>query len=32
MAKKNTQQPQAHCKTMIGGQARIEGIMLLGPE
>ena len=32
MAKKNTQQPQEQFKTMIGGQALIEGIMMLGPE
>ncbi len=30
--KKNTQQPQEQFKTMIGGQALIEGIMMLGPE
>ena len=28
MAKKNTQQPQEQFKTMIGGQALIEGIMM----
>ena len=32
MAKKNTQQPQEQFKTMIGGQALIEGFMMLGPE
>ena len=32
MAKKNTQQPQEQFKTMIGGQALIEGIMMQGPE
>ena len=31
MAKKNTQQPQEQFKTMIGGQALIEGILMRGP-
>lgn len=32
MAKHNTQQPAEKFKTMIGGQALIEGIMMRGPE